>query len=106
MPINITNNGVKNTTVDTKQSTRKEDVAEKSSSAVAGKPNDAVSITDEAQQLQSLQAKAKNSSGVDQTKIDQIKQAIENGSYKIDVERLAAKLAKFESDLFDPQSES
>ena len=41
-----------------------------------------------------------NSSGIDQAKVDRIKAEIENGSYKINVEQLASKLAQFESDLF------
>ena len=41
-----------------------------------------------------------NSSGIDQAKVDKIKADIESGSYKINVEQLANKLAQFESDLF------
>lgn len=61
---------------------------------------DAVSLTQNAQQLTQLQRKAATNSGVDQEKIDRIKKAISDGSYSIDVERLATKIAYFESDMF------
>lgn len=64
------------------------------------KGGEAVSLTSEAQQLNGLQEKAMNSSGIDQAKVDKIKADIESGSYKINVEQLANKLAQFESDLF------
>ena len=61
---------------------------------------DAVSLTQQAQQLTQLQRRAESNSGVDQEKIDRIKKAISDGSYSIDVERLATKIAFFESDMF------
>ncbi|EKE82065.1 flagellar biosynthesis anti-sigma factor FlgM [Idiomarina xiamenensis] len=104
MSINVNNNGVKNTAVDSKQSdTQLRARSENTAQAQASNPapaKDAVSITPQAQQLNQLQRKAANSSGVDQEKVNSIKAAIENGSYKVDVERLAAKLAQFESDFF------
>ena len=68
--------------------------------SVSQKGGEAVSLTSEAQQLGGLQEKAMNSSGIDQAKVDKIKADIESGSYKINVEQLANKLAQFESDLF------
>lgn len=61
---------------------------------------DAVSLTQQAQQLTQLQRRAELNSGIDQEKIDRIKQAIADGSYSINPERLAAKIAHFESDMF------
>ncbi len=101
MAININNNGVKNNTIDTKQTQRQAATDKSSASDVSAKSgSDSVSLTAEAQNLSALQEKAMNSSGIDQTKVDRIKAAIENGSYKVDVDRLASKLAQFEGDLF------
>lgn len=61
---------------------------------------DAVSLTKQAQQLTQLQRRAETNSGIDQEKIDRIKKAISNGSYSVNAERLAAKIANFESDMF------
>ena len=62
---------------------------------------DSVSITPQAQQFSKLQEKASNSSGIDQEKVDKIKQAISEGKYKINVEQLAKRIMQFEGDLFD-----
>ena len=62
---------------------------------------DSVSLTPQAQQFNKLQQKATNSSGVDNNKVDEIKKAIAEGKYEVNVQRLAEKLAHFESDLFN-----
>jgi len=61
---------------------------------------DSVSLTPQAQQFNKLQQKAGNASGVDQNKVNDIKKAISEGKYEVNVQRLAQKLASFESDLF------
>ncbi|RUO77025.1 flagellar biosynthesis anti-sigma factor FlgM [Idiomarina seosinensis] len=104
MPINVNNTGLKNTNIDTKNSRQVEQGQNNSSPAPAQKGGgDSVSLTSEAQQLNSLQEKAMSSSGIDQSKVDRIKTQIENGSYSVDVDRLASKLAQFEGDLFGGQ---
>ena len=105
MPININNTGLKNTNIDTKTN-RQVDAGNNanSSSAPAKSGADSVSLTSEAQQLNRLQEKAMSSSGIDQAKVDRIKAQIESGSYKVDVDRLASKLAEFEGDLFGGQT--
>lgn len=107
MPININNTGLKNTNIDPK-SNRPVDNGNNAGNtpAPAKSGGDSVSLTSEAQQLNSLQEKAMNSSGVDQAKVDRIKAQIENGSYTVDVDRLASKLAQFEGDLFGGQVNS
>lgn len=62
---------------------------------------DSVSLTPQAQQFNKLQQKASNASGVDQSKVDEIKKAIAEGKYEVNIQRLAEKLANFESDLFN-----
>ena len=89
MAININNNGVKNNTIDTKQTQRQ--VSSNSNGqtdSATQKSAESVSLTSEAKNINALQEKAMNSSGIDQAKVDRIKAAIENGSYKVDVERL------------------
>jgi len=63
--------------------------------------SDSVSITSQAQQLQSTQAKLANIPEVDQGKVQEIKLAIAEGRYKIDPEKLATNIAQFESELKD-----
>ena len=57
---------------------------------------DSVSITPQAKQMAELQKKASDGPMIDQKKIEQLKQAIASGSYKIDPEKLAASIAGFE----------
>lgn len=61
---------------------------------------DSVSLTSQAQQFTRAQEKASNSSGVDQKKVDEIKQAISEGKYKVNVEQLARRIVQFEGELF------
>ncbi|MCL2919705.1 flagellar biosynthesis anti-sigma factor FlgM [Shewanella litorisediminis] len=60
---------------------------------------DSVMITSQAQQLQSVQSKLSSLPEVDQKKVAEIKQAIAEGRYKIDPEKLAANIASFEAEL-------
>ncbi|MBR9726743.1 flagellar biosynthesis anti-sigma factor FlgM [Shewanella intestini] len=60
---------------------------------------DSVSITSQAHGLQSAQSKMASLPDVNQAKIDEIKQAISDGKYKVDPEKLAANIANFESEL-------
>jgi len=61
---------------------------------------DSVSITPQAKQMNELQKKAADSSPVpNQKKIDELKNAIASGDYKINPEKLAASIANFEFEL-------
>lgn len=60
---------------------------------------DSVSLTQSAQQLANVQKKG-NDAPVNQEKVDKLKQAIADGSYKINPESLASKISKVESELF------
>lgn len=57
---------------------------------------DSVSITPQAKQLTELQKKASDSSPINQKKVDELKKAIADGNYKVDAEKLAASISKFE----------
>ncbi|MCC5855630.1 MAG: flagellar biosynthesis anti-sigma factor FlgM [Idiomarina sp.] len=97
----LNNNSVSNQALN---NARAEQQARATQSTVQGATTaprqDAVSLTQQAQQLTQLQRRAETNSGVDQEKIDRIKKAIADGSYTVDPERLAAKIALFESDMF------
>ncbi|RUO29877.1 flagellar biosynthesis anti-sigma factor FlgM [Aliidiomarina sedimenti] len=98
MAINNVNSSVNNTQLNTKfeQQSRP---AEAQTTQSAPR-QDAVSLTPQAQQLAQLQRRAENNSGVDEAKVERIKQALANGDYSIDAERLAANIASFEADMF------
>lgn len=67
--------------------------------------SDSVVITAQAQQLQGTQTKMASLPEVDQKKVAEIKQAIAEGRYKIDPEKLAANIASFEAELNDLNKE-
>lgn len=102
MAININNLG-NNTPVN--QSAKKQAdaniKAEQSVSAQQAKPvrQDSVSLTPQAQQMSELQKKSNDAPLVNQKKVDELKKAIESGEYKVNPEKLAASIAKFEFDL-------
>ncbi|RDE22382.1 flagellar biosynthesis anti-sigma factor FlgM [Motiliproteus coralliicola] len=69
--------------------------------AVSPQPQpETVKLSNEAQNLSKLEESVAQLPDVDETKVAQIKQAIEDGSYSIDAERIAAKLTSLEGSLF------
>ena len=60
---------------------------------------DSVSITPQAKQLGELQKKAQDAPVVNQKRVEQLKKAIMSGEYKVDADKLAASIAKFEFEL-------
>jgi len=104
MAININNlqntTQVKNDKVE-QQAQRQQATVQQNAAQTASQKHDLVSITPQAQQFAKLTDKASNSSGIDQEKVDKIKQAIAEGKYKINVEQLAKRIMQFEGDLFD-----
>ncbi|MBU1437008.1 MAG: flagellar biosynthesis anti-sigma factor FlgM [Gammaproteobacteria bacterium] len=105
MAINV-NQGVQTTpavkTDKIDQNIQKQQVAQQQATLNApAQKQDSVSLTTQAQQFTKAQEKASNSSGIDQKKIDDIKQAIAEGKYKINVEQLAKRIVQFEGELFN-----
>ena len=101
MVINI-NNLNKNTAVNQNpnQTPVKQQAQQSSSSTPTSQVRqDSVSLTPQAKQLAELQKKANDAPQVNQKKVEQLKKAIANGEYKIDPEKLAASIAKFEFEL-------
>lgn len=69
------------------------------STAVPVSVTDSVSLTDTASQLRRIEASLADQPEVDNDKVAAVRQAIENGSYQVDAERIADNLMKFESSL-------
>jgi negative regulator of flagellin synthesis FlgM len=84
------------------QNIQKQQVAQQQTTALTqpAQRQDSVSLTPQAQQFSKAQEKASNSSGIDQKKVDDIKQAISEGKYKVNVEQLARRIVQFEGELF------
>jgi negative regulator of flagellin synthesis FlgM len=60
---------------------------------------DSVSITPQAKQLSEMQKKDNSAPDVNQKKVEKLKEAIQSGAYKVDPQKLAESIAKFEFDL-------
>ena len=97
---NINNSGVNNTQFSNKQTVEQQGRPTQTQAGMAPPRQDAVSLTPQAQQLNQLQRRAETNSGVDEAKVERIKQALAAGDYAIDAERLAARIASFEADMF------
>ncbi|WP_018692590.1 flagellar biosynthesis anti-sigma factor FlgM [Algicola sagamiensis] len=80
---------------------QQQNVQQQSQQAPSAPRQDSVSLTPNAQQLTKLQQKANDAPTVNQEKVANIKKAIAEGNYSINPERLAAKIAQFEKDLFE-----
>jgi len=64
---------------------------------VSGNASDTVQLSPEAQRLQQAADKLADQPAVDQERIEKLKAAIADGSYKVDNQRVAAKLLAFET---------
>jgi negative regulator of flagellin synthesis FlgM len=60
---------------------------------------DSVSVSDSAVLLQKLEEAVTNAPATDSGRVEQIKQALANGEYSVDAQRVADKILKFERDL-------
>ncbi|BDY04003.1 MULTISPECIES: flagellar biosynthesis anti-sigma factor FlgM [Ferrimonas] len=69
------------------------------SSAQAAAKGDEVKLTQEAQQLQRAEKVMQETPEVNSSKVEALKQAISEGRYHVDPDKLAANLSRFESEL-------
>ena len=61
-------------------------------------PQDAVSLSQHSKDISELQQKMASETPFDSSKVNAIKEAITNGSYTVDPEKLADSIIRFESD--------
>jgi len=70
----------------------------KKSTESAGQDTSKVSLSTAAQNIKKIEDNIRSMPIVDQTKVDSIKSAIQNGEYEIDFDRLATAFINFESE--------
>lgn len=80
---------------------RPQGVAEQANTvSQSAKPSsDKVDLSTEAKKLQDIEAGLKRLPEVDHEKVAHIKEALREGNYSVDPQRLAAKIAQFELDI-------
>ncbi|MGH1486198.1 MAG: flagellar biosynthesis anti-sigma factor FlgM [Cellvibrionaceae bacterium] len=95
----INNSGItNNTNANPKQKTVAEEGIDKPSrNDTTPASQDSVVLSNEAQSLKQLEAKIIDSTDVDTAKVNEIRQAIADGSYSIDADSIAQKILDFDS---------
>ncbi|WP_354623908.1 flagellar biosynthesis anti-sigma factor FlgM [Psychromonas sp. MME2] len=98
MSININRSGVqKNIIVEQNKAQKQQSLGEQSQTTSASS-KDSVQLTSQALNLNKLEKQSSSEPQVNKQRIESLKAAILNGDYKINTERLAEKLSKFEGD--------
>ncbi len=107
MPIDI--NNINNNTTQTKKlndsyvklvGNESGNVLNSVSNSVGKTAQDSVSLTDMSQRIKAMEEQLARLPIIDTQKVEQVKIAINNGSYQFNSDRIAEKLIKFERDLF------
>jgi negative regulator of flagellin synthesis FlgM len=102
MPINI--NGPTPSQVDTSKSRQSQNSngvnAEKSGNGTErASSEDVVQLSDKARVMKAVESRVQSMPDIDQDKVDRIRNALSNGEYKIDFDKLADAFRRFESGL-------
>lgn len=96
MSININSQPIQNNlAVEQNKLKKQKDARSVDSAKLPTSSKDSVQLTEQAM---SLNKKTSNESQVNMKRVETLKAAILNGDYKINTERLAEKLSKFETD--------
>ncbi len=100
MPHDISgiNSGRSQHSSDRQVSSVKSESGSSTSSSRSSTEGDSVQITDMAGRLRSLEQKLATQSDVDQSHVNEIRDAISRGEYKVDPDRVADKMMDFEAD--------
>ena len=84
--------------IETERKDKSSDASSVSIDSSSRTVSDTVELSTAAQQLASLQDDLASIGAVDMGKVDEIKQAISNGSYKIDTQKIADSLLALEGE--------
>ena len=84
--------------IETERKDKSSDTSSASVDSSARTVSDSVEFSATAKQLSSLQADLSSLDAVDMGKVDEIRQAISNGSYKIDAQKIAESLLALEGE--------
>ena len=74
--------------------------AEQAKTQTQGPRGEKVNLSSQAKELKQLEQKLGNFPEMDDDRIEQIRSALENGSYKIDAEKLAQKMLEMDESIF------
>jgi len=96
MSINVNNQTTQKSIIIEQNKAQKQQNISKSSIDSSAKNQDSVQITSQAQSLNKMQSAGEPE--VNTQRVEALKAAIINGDYKINSERLADKMSKFEGD--------
>lgn len=91
-----TNRGSQNKTQDSSQTS-----SGREAQSASATPRDAVSLSQQSRAIDEMNQQLAAEPHFDSAKVAAIKDAIANGSYKIDADRLAVNIMRFEDDLKD-----
>ena len=84
--------------IETERKDKSSDTSSESVNSSARAISDSVEFSAAAKQLSSLQDELASISAVDMGKVDEIRQAISNGNYKIDAQKIAESLLALEGE--------
>ncbi len=96
MVIDIKNVGSGKVTTSSSKSKKVKDTSVESSGSGADAADDSVEITGKASQIQSLVQQMMAAPAVDRSRVDPVKEKIDEGRYEIEPERVANKMLDFE----------